>query len=325
MAELLRVHEDGAEQLVLVGDRELVLEAVAPVGVLGQLGHGAHVAALEELLRDVQALQLVHGLDLLLALGAGVVESLILLLDEVDLAFDFLLPLVLIVLLALLVFLLELSDFLQLGLFFDLENGLLHGFRQQDVEDGLNLTIVLKQVIIANLGHLVNARLLGHVFRAWRFRKEFICLDLDVVLLGLLTSLLGEEVGEVDLDARGRPRAQIVGLGLGFGFLEFEQLLFDHFDLLFLTLHLDTLLFLLRRRQVLVQVLQVVRVATEHSLVIHDVESLAVILLVIVVGVRVVGGRVLELLFLAHHFRLSTLERLSHNFKFINIEADMAF
>ena len=150
-------------------------------------------------------------------------------------------------------------------------------------------------------------------------------MDLDVVLLGLLTSLLGEEVGEVDLDARGRPRAQIVGLGLGFGFLEFEQLLFDHFDLLFLTLHLDTLLFLLRRRQVLVQVLQVVRVATEHSLVIHDVESLAVILLVIVVGVRVVGGRVLELLFLAHHFRLSTLERLSHNFKFINIEADMAF
>ena len=150
-------------------------------------------------------------------------------------------------------------------------------------------------------------------------------MDLDVVLLGLLASLLGEEVGEVDLDARGRPRAQIVRLGLGFGFLKFEQLLFDHFHLLFLTLHLDTLLFLLRRRQVLVQVLQIVGVATEHSLVIHDVESLAVILLVIVVGVRVVGGRVLELLFLAHHFRLSTLERLSHNFKFINIEADIAF
>ena len=65
-------------------------------------------------------------------------------------------------------------------------------------------------------------------------------------------------------------------------------------------------------------------VATEHSLVIHDVESLTVILLVIVVGVGVVGGRVLELLFLAHHFGLSTLERLGHNFKFINIEADMA-
>ena len=128
MAELLRVHEDGAEQLVLVGDRELVLEAVAPVGVLGQLGHGAHVAALEELLRDVQALQLVHGLDLLLALGTGVVKSLILLLDEVDLALDFLLPLVLVVLLALLVFLLELSDLLQFGLLFDLEDGLLHGF-----------------------------------------------------------------------------------------------------------------------------------------------------------------------------------------------------
>ena len=216
MAELLGVHEDGAEQLVLVGDRELVLKAVAPVGVLRQLGHGAQVAALEELLGDVQALQFVHSLDLLLALGTGVIESLILLLDEVNLAFDFLLPLIMVVLLALLVLLLELSDLLQLGLLFDLEDGLLHGFGQQDVEDGLNLTIVLKQVIIADLGHLVNARLLGHVLRAWRFRKEFICLDLDIVFLGLLAPLLGEEVGEVDLDARGRPWAQIVRLGLGF-------------------------------------------------------------------------------------------------------------
>ena len=291
--------------------------------MLGQLGHGAHVAALEELLGDVQALQLVHGLDLLLTLGSGVIESLILLLDEVNLAFDLLLPLILVILLALLVLLLELADLLQLRLLFHLENGLLHRFGQENVQDGLNLTIVLKKVIITDLGHLVNARLLWHVLGAWRFRKEFVGLDLDVVLLGLLAALLGEEVGKVNLDARGRPRAQIVRLGLRLGFLEFEQLLFDHFDLLFLTLHLDTLLFLLRRRQVLVQVLQVVRVSAEDSLVIHDVESLAVVLLVIIVGVGVVGGRVLELLFLAHHFRLSTLERLSHNFKFINIEADM--
>ena len=155
-----------------------------------------------------------HGLDLLFALGSGVVQSLILLLDEVDLALDFLLPLILVVLLPFLVFLLEFSDFLQLRFFFDLQDGLLNGFCEQDVEDGLNLPIVLKQVVITDLGHLINARLLGHVFRAWRFRKEFIGLDLDVVLFWLLAPLLRQEVGKVDLDACGGPRPQIVRFGL---------------------------------------------------------------------------------------------------------------
>ena len=70
---LLGVGEDGTEQRVLVCDSELVLEAIAPVRAFSQLLHGAHVASCEELLRNVEALQLVHGLDLLLTLGARVV------------------------------------------------------------------------------------------------------------------------------------------------------------------------------------------------------------------------------------------------------------
>ena len=128
MAELLRVHKDRAEELILERDRQLVLEAVAPVRVLGQLGHGAHEAAGEELLGDVEALKLMHGLHLLLSLGTSVIQGLVLLLDEVDLALDLLLPLVLVVLLTLLVLLFELADLLELGLLFDLEDGLLDRF-----------------------------------------------------------------------------------------------------------------------------------------------------------------------------------------------------
>ena len=62
--------------------------------MLSQLGHGAHEASRQEFLRDVKALELVHGLNLLLALGACVIQSLVLLLDEVDLSFEFLLPLI---------------------------------------------------------------------------------------------------------------------------------------------------------------------------------------------------------------------------------------
>ena len=91
--------------------------------------HGAHVASSEELLRNVEALQLVHSLDLLLTLGARIVQSLVLLLDERDLALDLLIPLSVRVLLSLLVLLFEFADLLKLSLFFNLEDGLLGRFR----------------------------------------------------------------------------------------------------------------------------------------------------------------------------------------------------
>ena len=99
---------------------------------------------MEEFLRNIQALELVHGLDLLLTFGSSVVQGLILLLDQVDFTLDLLLPLLVVVLLTLLVLLLELADLLELCLFLDFEDGLFDRLVQQDVKDGLNFTIIFK-------------------------------------------------------------------------------------------------------------------------------------------------------------------------------------
>jgi len=165
---------------------------------------------------------------------------------------------------------------------------LLNGLREEDVEDRLHLTVVFEQIIVADLGHFVDARLFWHILWRRRFRKEFISLNLDIALFGLFAALLSQEVSQVDLNAGWGSWSQVVWLCLGFRLLEFKQLLFNHLNLLFLTLHLDALLFLLRRGQVLVQARQIVCVSSEDTLVIHDVEGLTVIVLVIVVRVRVV-------------------------------------
>ena len=68
-------------QPLLVSDRELVAEILAPVVFLSQVGECALEAAVQELLTDVQALELVHGPDLLLTLDSCVLERLVLLLD----------------------------------------------------------------------------------------------------------------------------------------------------------------------------------------------------------------------------------------------------
>ena len=85
-----------------------------------------------------------HSLYLLVALGTRNCQSLVFLLDQRDLTVDFLLPLCVIILLSLLVFLFELADFLKLGFFLDLKDGLLDGLGQQDVENWLDLTVIIK-------------------------------------------------------------------------------------------------------------------------------------------------------------------------------------
>ncbi len=117
---------------------------------------------------------------------------------------------------------------------------------------------------------------------------EFISLRLHILLFGRRSALFRQEVGQVNFDTSGWAWSQIVRLGLRFRFLEFEQLLFNHFDLLFLALHLDALLFLLSRGHVRFQQISVVSVSTENSLVVHDVKSLTVILVLIKVAKRVV-------------------------------------
>ena len=216
-----------------------------------------------------------------------------------------------VVLLPLLVLLLELADLLKLCLLFHFEDCLLARLREEHVENGLHFSFVLKEVVVANLSLLIDACLFGHVFGRGRFWEEFIRLCLHVVLFRGLAALLRQEVSKVDFDAGWGSWAQIVRLNLRLGLLKFEQLLFDHLDLLFFAFHLDALLFLLGRGQILLQQVQIVRVSPEYTFVVHDVESLAIVLIAFVVG-----GRILKLLLLADHLRLGSLECLSHIFKF---------
>ena len=79
------------------------------------------------------------------------------------------------------------------------------------------------------------------------------------------------------------------------------------------------MLFFLCWGQVLLQQVHIVSVSPEHTLVVHNVEGLAVILLIIVVGVCVIAGvALLEFVLLADDLGLGTLKRLGHIFKFIN-------
>ena len=146
----------------------------------------------------------------------------------------------------------------------------------------MNLPIELEEVVVADLSDFVDASLLGDVLRRGWFGQEHVRLGLHIVLFRSRAALLSEEVSEVDLNAGRRAGTQIIRLRLALALLEFEQLLFYHFDLLFLPLHLYALLFLLGRRQIGLQKVCVVSVTSEDALVVHDVEGLAAIVFVIV-------------------------------------------
>lgn len=79
------------------------------------------ITASQELLRQVERLKLVHGLDLLLALLPRVLEGFVLVFYALDLPFDLLFPSVAKVDLTLLVLGLVFTDFVQLSLLFDLQ------------------------------------------------------------------------------------------------------------------------------------------------------------------------------------------------------------
>ena len=93
--------------------------------MLGKEFHGVVKATLQEVFRHLQALQLVHGLHLLFALATRNIESLVLLLDARNFAFDLLNPLVMCLLLTFMVLRFELANFFEFSLFFYLQKGLL--------------------------------------------------------------------------------------------------------------------------------------------------------------------------------------------------------
>ena len=96
----------------------------------------------------------------MVALGTGLLEDLVLVLDALDLALDFFLPVVVQGDLTLLVVGFKLTNFLELGLLFNLEQRLFDGLGQEHVQDGLNLALIVEEVEIFDLSDFVNASFL---------------------------------------------------------------------------------------------------------------------------------------------------------------------
>jgi hypothetical protein len=65
------VFQGQVDQVVLITHLKLVFKAISPVAVFGQMSKSALFAALKEVFSELQALDLVHGLHLLVALGTG--------------------------------------------------------------------------------------------------------------------------------------------------------------------------------------------------------------------------------------------------------------
>jgi len=262
----------GEEPLVVVGP-QLVLEGVPPVLVLLQVPHGAHEDSRKVLLGYVESLDFEHGVPLLLPLDQGVSDCFVLLLDPSDFLLDFLLPVGPLGISPLVPLTLVLVDFFQLGLLLNLEDGLLHSLGEEHVEDGLDLSIVVEEVVVLDLGYFIYACLFGHVGRSRRFLYELVCLNFNIGLLGSVVVLLGQEVGEVDFYPGRSAGPQIIGRRLFLGGFEENKLLSDHLDLLLLTLLLDAQLFFLRRGQVLLDHVHIMSVASVDALIVHNIQS----------------------------------------------------
>jgi hypothetical protein len=206
----------------------------------------------------------------------------------------------------------KLPDFLQLSFFLHFEQGLLHGLGQKHVQDRLHFAVEVEQVVVLDLGYLVDARLLGHVLRGLGTRLKCVGLAFDILLYRLRLVLLGQEVGQVHFDAARGAGPEVVGRGLVFLLLVDQQLGLDHFDLLFFLLFFDSEIVLLLGGHVCLEEVHVVGVASEDAFVVHDVEGLALVLLWLLEEAVRLGVFVLGLA--AEHLGLSTFESLVGHF-----------
>ena len=238
-------------------------------------------------------------------------------LDSLNLALDFFLPAIVEGDLSLFVFALEFSNFVEFSFLFHFEEGLLNGFCEEHIQYWLNFTVVVKKVKVFNLSNLVDASLFGNILRGGGSRHKNICLALDIVFLGLLSTLLGKEISQIDLNSGRGSRIQIVGRSLGLCFLEVLELGLDHINFLYFTLGLNANLVLLRRGHVFLAAFKsvnAVSVSAEHTLVIHDVKCFATCFFLVIFKTSAVGVAVLEFLLAANHLGLGSLKSLGHIF-----------
>lgn len=206
-----------------------------------------HFTVLQKVLSEVQALQFVHGFDLLLAFHTCCVESLVLVFNACNFFLDFLLPLVVLLLLTLVVLLFEFADVVQLGLFFYFKQSLLNCLCQQNIQDRLYLSVIIEQIVVTNLSILIDTSLFGDILRSRRLRQENVCLCTFIINIRLVFALLSQKVSEINVNTCWGTRSQIIWRSLVLRLFEFNELLLDHLYLLSFTFNLNSLLLFLSR------------------------------------------------------------------------------
>jgi len=226
----------------------------------------------------------VHRLNLLVAFGPGLFESLIFLFDPLDFTLNLFFPGIVQINLAFLVFTFEFTNLVEFCLFLDLHQGLLYRLGKEHIENRLHLALVVKKVVIAYLSDFIYAGLFGHIFwRCWS-GLENVSLAFHIRLLWLCAALLGQIISQIDLNAGWGARTQVVRRGLYFLLLKLDQLGLDHLDFFLFLLVFDAEFVFLGRCHVCVAVEQVhvVGVAAENPFVVHYVEGLPDIIFVLV-------------------------------------------
>ena len=94
--------------------------------------------------------------------------------------------------------------------------------------------------------------------------------------------------------------------------LEVHELGLDHFNFLFFLFDFDALVIFLSSGQILLDNFHIVSVATEDTLIVHNIQSRSVLLIFFLVKADVVGGSLLVvvLLFAADDLGLCAIETL---------------
>ena len=210
------------------------------------------------------------------------------------------------------VLILKLPNVLELVLLFHLESSLLNRFIKQNVQNWLDFNVIVEKVVVFNLSDFVDTCLLWNVFWSRWFRLEYICLQFHFCLIRFCFALFSQEIFQIYLNARRRPRSQIIWTCGILRLLELHQLRFNHFDLFLFTFFLNPLLLFLRRCDMLLKYILIVSITSEDPLIVHNVQCLAAFLFL---GNRWIQHTILGttiFVFSSYHLWLSSFKTLSH-------------
>lgn len=183
------------QQPVLVVNLKLVLKARAPMMLCVKSLHRVDKGVGEVSFCKSDALYLLKGTRLLFTFSACILECLVFCLNSRDLTLNLLLPTVMFVVNPFIGLVLVVTNLVQLGLLLNLKQCLLNCLGQKYVEDRLDFTVVVKEIIVLDLSDLIDTGLFCHVSGRGRACNELIGLALDLCFFrsaGLV--LLGQEV-----------------------------------------------------------------------------------------------------------------------------------